>query len=119
LINNIYYSINNFCINLITDNIWNIKQKSTSATSLPSSISDEQESDLSAQIELQLAHFKQKKMSLDDDLFKWWRENAINYPDLAKLARILHCIPATSISSERLFSKAGLIYSNTLRNRFI
>ncbi|CAK5083554.1 unnamed protein product [Meloidogyne enterolobii] len=37
---------------------------------------------------------------------------------MAKIAQMLHCIPATSICSERLFSKAGLIYANTLRNRF-
>nr|CAD2203750.1 unnamed protein product [Meloidogyne enterolobii] len=36
---------------------------------------------------------------------------------MAKIAQMLHCIPATSICSERLFSKAGLIYANTLRNR--
>uniref|UniRef100_A0A914LLA6 HAT C-terminal dimerisation domain-containing protein n=1 Tax=Meloidogyne incognita TaxID=6306 RepID=A0A914LLA6_MELIC len=36
---------------------------------------------------------------------------------LTRIAQMLHCIPSTSVSSERLFSKAGIIYSNDLRNR--
>jgi hypothetical protein len=66
-----------------------------------------------------LAQFKaEKRLEIDGDLFNWWKENAIKFPDLALIARMMHCIPATSVSSERLFSKAGLIYANTLRNRF-
>jgi hypothetical protein len=54
----------------------------------------------------------------ESDVFIWWRENASKFPDLAKMAQIFLGIPATSICSERLFSKAGILYANTLRNRY-
>ncbi|CAN0023281.1 unnamed protein product, partial [Phaeothamnion confervicola] len=37
----------------------------------------------------------------------WWREQEMELPNLAKLARRVLCIPATSVPSERLFSVAG------------
>jgi hypothetical protein len=45
------------------------------------------------------------------DPLEWWRGNAVQIPHLARLARGLLCIPATSASSERLFSAAGLTIS--------
>ena len=39
---------------------------------------------------------------------EWWRTNAASLPYLARLARKLLCIPATSASTERIFSSAGL-----------
>jgi len=74
---------------------------------------------MSTRIQLQLSAFKTIDRPFPDaDIFGWWTSNAAQFPDLARLARILHSIPATSICSERLFSKAGLIYANTLRNRY-
>ena len=70
-------------------------------------------------IHLQLATYKTIRISRDSDLFEWWKTNAVQFPDLARLARVLHSIPSTSICSERLFSKAGLIYANRLRNLYI
>jgi hypothetical protein len=43
--------------------------------------------------------------------FDWWRSNCSKYPNVSKLAQTLG-IPATSVPSERLFSKAGLVISN-------
>ena len=38
---------------------------------------------------------------------EWWSQNKLNFPNVARVARDLLCVPATSVPSERLFSKAG------------
>uniref|UniRef100_A0A914NQ93 BED-type domain-containing protein n=1 Tax=Meloidogyne incognita TaxID=6306 RepID=A0A914NQ93_MELIC len=76
------------------------------------------ESDLTSKIEVELAQYKaEKRIDIDGDIFLWWRQNGCKFNTLTRIAQMLHCIPSTSVSSERLFSKAGIIYSNDLRNR--
>ena len=42
------------------------------------------------------------------DVLAWWKENETVYPILASVARGVFCHPASSASSERAFSQAGL-----------
>ena len=44
--------------------------------------------------------------------FKWWAMNKTRYPNVAVVARQYLAIPATSVASERLFSKCGLVCSD-------
>jgi len=37
----------------------------------------------------------------------WWQDNGVKYPRLVQLALMYFGITATSVASERLFSKAG------------
>jgi transposase InsO family protein len=46
----------------------------------------------------------------------WWKENGAYYPLLQRIARKYLCVPATSVPSERLFSKVGELVSKK-RNR--
>lgn len=46
-------------------------------------------------------------MTDDQDLLGWWKTNSSVYPKLAQLARQVLCVPASSSSSERVFSEAG------------
>lgn len=39
---------------------------------------------------------------------EWWKNNCALFPNVAKVARMVLCIPATSAPSERVFSHAGL-----------
>lgn len=47
----------------------------------------------------------------DEDPLVWWRGHASEMPHLARVARKLLCIPATSVPSERLSSASGHIVS--------
>lgn len=46
-----------------------------------------------------------------EDPLKWWKIRAAVYPNLSKLAMQNLCIIATSVPSERVFSKAGQLIS--------
>jgi hypothetical protein len=45
--------------------------------------------------------------SVDVDILKWWKSQAEDLPLLAAVAKKILAIPATSASSERLFSSGG------------
>lgn len=55
-------------------------------------------------------------IALDKDPLTWWKENEDQHPEVSKLAKFYLGIPATSVSSERAFSTAGLIVTEK-RNR--
>ncbi|XP_060847297.1 E3 SUMO-protein ligase ZBED1-like [Rhopalosiphum padi] len=60
---------------------------------------------------LELPHLQRGKNCLD-----FWKQHKHTFPELYKLQLKYLCIPATSVPSERVFSKAGLL-TNTRRNR--
>lgn len=49
--------------------------------------------------------------SNDETILEWWRDNEIFFPQLAIIAKQMLAIPASSVSSERVFSLAGNILS--------
>ena len=55
-------------------------------------------------------------VAVDVDPLECWKSEQKNYPTLAALAQKYLCICGTSVSLERLFSKAGYIV-NVHRNR--
>ena len=57
------------------------------------------------------------RLTEDFDVMLWWKNNSTKYPKLSKLAINLLSIPASSASSERVFSLAGNIITEK-RNRF-
>lgn len=54
-------------------------------------------------------YLKLEQTQVDTNPLVWWRENQHIYKDLSMIARILFAIPASSASSECLFSKAGYL----------
>lgn len=54
----------------------------------------------------------------ETDILEFWRTNSRKYPKLSKIASDLLCVQATSVSSERIFSGAGLIDTER-RNRLL
>ncbi|CAL9699746.1 unnamed protein product [Knipowitschia caucasica] len=61
----------------------------------------------SEQDEVSLYITQKHAMADDRDLLGWWKINSNVYPKLSKLAKSVLCIPASSSSSERVFSAAG------------
>lgn len=48
----------------------------------------------------------------EKDPLTWWRDRALTYPKLSMLMAKKLCVVATSVPSERIFSKTGLIISD-------
>ena len=52
------------------------------------------------------------KPDIFTDPLEWWKLRCVEFPHIAKVARKVLCIPASSAPSERVFSAAGLTISN-------
>ena len=50
--------------------------------------------------------------SLEENSLDWWKIHEKRFPDIAKIAKYFLAIPASSASSERVFSTAGNIVTN-------
>ena len=66
--------------------------------------------DLAITLEIQ-PYFQMETLDPEEDPLTWWRDTQMMFPHLSKLARKYLCIPATSSSSERVFSTSGNIVS--------
>lgn len=62
------------------------------------------------------AYLNKPVINIDDDPLKHWAEIKISFPRVYKIAMKYLVIPATSVPTERLFSKAGATVSKS-RNR--
>jgi hypothetical protein len=67
----------------------------------------EEKAPMEIEISSYLAMVRPKRS--DVDILKWWKENEQVLPLLSREARKFLCIPASSTSSERMFSAAGNI----------
>lgn len=67
---------------------------------------DDDDDDTPQQTEIEV--YKNMKIKLNGkSLLQWWEEIKLTLPNLYKIARFIHSIPASSAAAERLFSKAG------------
>lgn len=66
--------------------------------------SSERTAGVDANVERQ-QYLQSKNIGHDEDPLRWWEQNQCHLPQLQLLARKYLCIPGTSVSSERLFSK--------------
>ncbi|XP_045105184.1 zinc finger BED domain-containing protein 4-like [Portunus trituberculatus] len=65
-------------------------------------------------------YFEEPRISRIEDPLSWWKKKAPIFPNLSKVAKRILCVPATSVPSERLFSKAGELISqrqSTLKDK--
>ena len=65
--------------------------------------------ELEKEIKMYMTQIFSKQDKSDINILKWWQCNKNVFPLLYKAARSLLLIPATSVSSERIFSLAGYV----------
>jgi len=63
-------------------------------------------------------YMKLPAIKRDDDAMAWWRQNIVNLNCLKPMVLKYLCAPPSSVASERQFSTAGDIYTET-RNRLL
>ena len=63
-------------------------------------------------------YLRQPNIQRQLDPLDWWKVNQQKYPRVADIARRYLSSPSTSVPSERLFSSAGDLYSDS-RNRLL
>ena len=56
-------------------------------------------------------YLQTKPPSRKVNVFEWWKINETRYPNIAKLAKSMLCVPATSTAAEWVFSAAGITVS--------
>ena len=82
-----------------------------------SSLNNNSNGSIQDRIRLEFSSYAiQQTISSRDDPLQWWCENHLRFPLVAAIARQLLGVPATSVASERAFSKAGDIITKK-RNR--
>ncbi len=84
---------------LATSNRWNRVSRATSRR-VPT---------IAAIIETE-QFFKLPVINRKEDPLRWWLDNRQVFPTIEKVAELYLCTVATSVPSERLFSKAGERY---------
>ena len=66
-----------------------------------------------ALVEAEVQQYKScPPVALDVHPLQWWKDQALKFPILSRVAKKYLCIPATSVPSERVFSAAGNIISS-------
>ncbi|XP_020315982.1 zinc finger BED domain-containing protein 1-like [Oncorhynchus kisutch] len=74
---------------------------------------DEREKEFPGDSKKEVKYYLQDRTKVDAGPLAWWGKNEDRYPRLARAAKYLLSIPATSTPSERIFSKAGFIFNKT------
>ena len=73
-----------------------------------SSSTGESDAGVQSALEYELAQYQaEKEVPRTDNPLDFWKVNEHRFKTMSKLVRRYHCITATSVPSERLFSKAG------------
>lgn len=71
--------------------------------------SETQSSSLSSWSQELNFYLSHKRAGKNTNILDWWKQNQNTYPSLSKMARDFLCTPATSVPSERLFSRSSLV----------
>lgn len=79
------------------------------------SVANEHSPVASAIIEID-RYLREPYLNRCNDALQWWMTKRDVFPALFQVVKKRLCIPATSVPSERIFSKAGQILSNRRRN---